>query len=138
MTQATGPELLKVYVASSWRNMRQPKVVATLRRAGYQVYDFRNPKEHVHERDQGFHWADIDSGWQSWTPGEFVEAMEHPLAKDGFKRDFEALTCADVVVLVMPCGRSAHLELGYAVGQGKRTIILLSDGEPELMYKMAG
>ena len=43
---------------------------------------------------------------------------------------------ADVVVLVMPCGRSAHLELGFAVGQGKPTIILLSDGEPELMYKM--
>ena len=43
---------------------------------------------------------------------------------------------ADAFVLVMPCGRSAHLELGWAAGAGKPTAILLSDGEPELMYKM--
>jgi hypothetical protein len=47
----------------------------------------------------------------------------------------EDCTCC---VLVMPCGRSAHLELGYAVGAGKKSIILLSDGEPELMYRMVG
>jgi len=39
--------------------------------------------------------------------------------------------------LVMPCGRSAHLGAGYFSGAGKWLIILLSDGEPELMYNMA-
>jgi len=39
--------------------------------------------------------------------------------------------------MVMPCGRSSHLELGYAVGQRKKTVVLLSQSEPELMYKMA-
>ena len=48
-----------------------------------------------------------------------------------------ALERSDVVVLVMPCGRSAHLELGYAIGAKKTSIILLSQSEPELMYKMA-
>ena len=43
---------------------------------------------------------------------------------------------ADTGVLVMPCGRSAHLEAGYFVGAGKRLIILINDSEPELMYKM--
>lgn len=34
-------------------------------------------------------------------------------------------------------GRSAHLELGWAVGQGKKTAVLLDDPvTPELMYKM--
>ena len=28
------------------------------------------------------------------------------------------------------------MELGYAAGSGKFTVVLLSDGEPELMYKM--
>ena len=37
----------------------------------------------------------------------------------------------------MPCGRSAHLEFGYAMGQGKLSVILLSEAEPELMYAMA-
>jgi hypothetical protein len=30
-----------------------------------------------------------------------------------------------------------HLELGFVAGMGKPTAILLSDGEPELMYRMA-
>ena len=41
------------------------------------------------------------------------------------------------MVWVMPCGRSAHLELGYAAGQKKTTVIIVTEAEPELMYKMA-
>ena len=33
----------KIYVASSWRNEYYPEVVAKLREAGHDVYDFRNP-----------------------------------------------------------------------------------------------
>ncbi len=44
---------------------------------------------------------------------------------------------ADAVVLVNPCGRSAHLELGWGMGSRKLTLILLSDGELELMYRLA-
>ena len=33
----------KIYVASSWRNGVYPEVVAKLREAGHEVYDFRNP-----------------------------------------------------------------------------------------------
>ena len=32
-----------IYVASSWRNGYYPEVVAKLREAGHEVYDFRNP-----------------------------------------------------------------------------------------------
>ncbi len=32
---------MKVYIASSWRNEYQPTVVARLREAGHDVYDFR-------------------------------------------------------------------------------------------------
>lgn len=124
---------LRIYVASSWRNDRQPEVVSALTADGHEVYDFRHPRD----GDKGFHWSEIDSGWQDWSPAEFQAALEHPLAKQGFSDDMCALARATVVVLVMPCGRSAHLELGYAAGRGKATAILLSNGEPELMYRMA-
>ena len=120
---------MKVYVASSWRNSNQPVVVGVLRDAGHEVYDFRE--------DGGFHWSDIDPQWQSWSPAEFRENLDHPIASAGFECDFEAMCWADAFVPVMPCGRSAHLELGWACGAGKRTVILLSDGEPELMCKLA-
>lgn len=121
-----------IYVASSWRNNIQPSVVERLRLEGYDVYDFRHPVS----GDDGFHWSEIDPAWESWTSQQFTEALNHQQAERGFKYDFEALARADVVLLVMPCGRSAHLELGWAVGAGKKTIILLASGEPELMYKM--
>lgn len=125
---------MKVYVATSWRNPIQPEVVKALQGEGHDVYDFRNPKP----GDTGFHWSEIDPDWKQWTPEQFAEALNHPIAKAGFLTDMMALEYADACVLVMPCGRSAHLEMGYAIGTGKLTIILSSDGEPELMYKMAG
>ena len=128
---------MRIYVASSWRNERQPFVVQRLRDEGFEVYDFRNPKEHAHEGDEGFHWSDIDPEWIKWTPEQFVAALNHPLATAGFKSDMDAIASAEALVLVMPCGRSAHLEMGYAAGGGIPTVILMADGEPELMYKMA-
>lgn len=124
---------MKIYVASSWRNARQPEVVAALREAGHEVYDFRNPEAGV----AGFHWSDIDPEWKRWSPDTFRASLNHPIARAGLDLDWGALDWADACVLVMPCGRSAHLEAGYAIGAGKHTIILLHDGEPELMYGMA-
>ena len=124
---------MDIYVASSWRNEQQPKVVSALRNAGHEVYDFR----HAGPCNQGFHWSEIDASWKDWTPWQFAHALDHPLARDGFERDKTAIEESDAIVLVMPCGRSAHLELGYAIGLGKRSAILLADGEPELMYRAA-
>ena len=124
---------MKVYVASSWRNDRQPAVVEALQAAGYEVYDFRHPTP----GDSGFHWSEIDPNWHRWDADTYREALGHPVARHGFRNDMNALMEADVVVLVLPCGRSAHLELGHACGSGKPTAILLAnDNEPELMYRM--
>jgi len=122
----------KIYVASSWRNQIQPSVVSTLRKAGHDVYDFRNPTEGNH----GFHWSEIDPGWKNWSPRQYRDCLSHPLAVNGFKTDYDAMNWADTFVGVMPFGRSASFEMGWAAGQGKRTILLLHDGEPELMVKM--
>lgn len=124
---------MNIYVASSWRNNIQPIVIRALLLAGYNVYDFRNPSE----GDKGFHWSEIDPAWKSWTVEKYINSLIHPLAVSGFKKDFDAMKWADVCVMVMPCGRSAHLEAGYFVGANKKLIILTNDGEPELMYKMA-
>src|SRR5690606_35074133 len=117
------PGVRKIYVASSWRNIMQPGIVSALRSMGHEVYDFRNPAA----GNDGFHWSEIGGGWQEWTNGEYIEALKHPFAEAGFKADFDAMQWADTFVLVQPCGRSAHLELGWAVGAGKTTVMLLGD-----------
>lgn len=126
---------MKVYVASSWRNALQPAVVLALREAGHEVYDFRNPAPGNH----GFAWSQIDPAWQTWSPATFRAALGHPIAAEGFGHDMRALRSADATVLVLPCGRSAHLELGWAAGHRQRTAVLIPEPcEPELMYSMLG
>lgn len=123
-----------VYVASSWRNDVQPDVVAAIRAAGIEAYDFKNPDDAT-----GFHWSEVGLRRDNDAAdvNEYLEALLHPRAVAGFRSDFEAMQRADAFVLVLPCGRSAHLELGWAVGAGKRTAILLEDPcTPELMYAM--
>ena len=121
-----------IYVASSWRNKYQPGVVGGLIHMGLDVYDFRNEID-------GFHWSDIDPEWESWSLEDYRKALEHPLAKAGFDSDFDAMKASYACLLVLPCGRSAHLEAGWFVGQGRPVFVYSPEEEevePELMYKM--
>jgi hypothetical protein len=123
-----------VYVASSWRNPTYPAVIHALRAAGIDHYDFRNPPDGA-----AFNWAQIGgpAGGATVPQATYLTMLDHPAAKAGFAADMAALQRADVCVLVLPCGRSAHLELGWAAGAGKRTAVLLDDPTtPELMYRM--
>lgn len=124
---------MKVYVASSWRNAHQPGLVELLRAEGHEIYDFRHPAP----GDDGFHWSEIDPAWQAWSAEGFRQGLDHDMAQAGFAKDMKALRECDACVCVLPCGRSAHLELGHAAGAGKLTAVLLTDfSEPELMYRM--
>lgn len=125
---------MNIYVASSWRNERQQEVVKQLREAGHYVYDFKNPSP----LNTGFSWSEVDPNWKEWDNQRYMSALNHPVAEKGFQSDFLAMQWADVCVLVLPCGRSAHTEAGWMAGDGKYTIVLLPEQpeEPELMYKI--
>ncbi len=121
---------MKIYVASSWRNEYFDTVVKALEGVGHTVYNFRNP-EHA------FDWADLDPNWENWEFSDYVKYRKDDRAVDGFLNDTKALRECDALVLVLPCGNSSHLELGFAVGQKKRTFVLWAeDTRPDLMYGM--
>ena len=123
----------KIYVASSWRNEYYPEVVAKLREAGHDVYDFRNPPS----GDPGFKWSCISEDYMEWSPKQYRENLNHPKAERQFNNDLEAMSKCDVCVLVLPCGRSAHTEAGWLAGTGCKTIVYIPERqEPELMYKL--
>lgn len=122
---------MRIYVASSWRNRFQPGVVAVLRDLGHEVYDFKD--------SDGFSWKECGAGdSEGWDYGDWQQALKHKAAERGFARDMAALACAQRCVMVLPCGRSAHLEAGYAIGYGKPTAIFCPEYDtPDLMVKMA-
>jgi hypothetical protein len=126
---------MRVYVASSWRNKaKQQATVQALRAANHVVYDFRHPAP----GDTGFAWSSCSPDPEALKDPRLFrdEILLHPLCQRGFDLDMGALRAADATVLVLPCGRSAHLELGFAAGAGQKTIVLLDDpmSNPELMY----
>ena len=132
---------MKIYVASSWRNEHQPAVVRALRSAGHEVYDFKNPKP----GDHGFHWKDVGlepHEKNACPPARLIMALTHERAREGFGHDFGAMKWAQAGVLLLPCGRSAHLEAGWMQGFGKPVLVMAPpDGaaiEPELMYGLLG
>ena len=125
---------MRIYVASSWRNPLQQIVVERLRKLGHIVYDFKHPNG-----GEGFQWSNIDRNWQNWTSKEFRANLVNDYAAFGFRRDFKAMREADVCVLCLPCGRSAHLEAGWMAGAGKRVVAYIPldvNIEPELMYSI--
>ncbi len=125
-----------IYVASSWRNVHQPAVVELLRAVGHEVYDFRNPPQTA-----GFGWEEVASGSGPLDVPRFRSMLLHARAQEGFASDLDGMVGADTCVLVLPCGRSAHLEAGWFCGQGRRLIVYIPAGvpvDPELMYLLAG
>jgi hypothetical protein len=124
--------LRRIYVASSWRNTLQPDVVSRLRAAGHEVYDFHEPAP----GKTGFTWKEVSDFTLPDKIDAYFKALCTPRAQEVFELDRRALEWCDTCVLVLPCGRSAHLEAGFAAGQGKGVYFLLTqDGfEPELMY----
>jgi len=53
-------------------------------------------------------------------------------------RDYEKARGRTYVVLFLPAGKSGHIELGYAIGKGKRGYIVLDNPERwDVMYKFA-
>ena len=127
---------MRIYVASSWRNVHQPGIVAFLRLAGHEVYDFRAPHLGPGARGVGFNWADIDPRWEDWTVEQYRDALTLPRVEDGYRADLTGMGWAGACVLLLPSGRSAHSEAGWMAGKGKPVIVHTADRriEPELMY----
>lgn len=117
--------------------MQQQFVLRQLQDLGHEVYDFKNPVP----GNAGFSWKQCKMEWgdeiNMYDPRLYIRHItSNKAAQAGFKLDRDALHWCDTCVLLLPCGRSAHLEAGYAMGQGKETFVVISQDnfEPELMY----
>jgi hypothetical protein len=118
---------VKIYAASSWRNSKYPGIVKLLRDAGHEVFDFQNGGAVRFETD-------------SFKPDHYGMFLSTRLALKAFKTDFRAMRWAEACVLILPGGKSSHLEAGWFSGCGKPCFILANrdiEERPELMYALA-
>lgn len=113
---------VNVYIIGSLRNPRVPEVARELRAAGFEVFD-----------DWFSAGPEADDHWQRKQQGDgltYRQALEGPAAVHVFDFDLKHLSAADAVVMITPAGKSAHLELGWALGRGKIGVILMEQ-EPQ-------
>ena len=120
-----------IYVMGSLRNPLIPEIGNRLRKEGHTAFE-----------DWWGAGKIADDSWQAYENmrgRSYKEALKGIAANHIFKLDKEHLDKSDSGVLVMPAGKSAHLELGYLIGQGKPGYVLF-DKEPErfdVMYLFA-
>lgn len=111
-----------IYLIGSLRNEKVPQLGNLLRDNGWEAFD--DWYGAGHEADDK--WRDYEQfRGRNLRDSVYGFAARHTFAFDQFHLDRCDLAC-----LVMPAGRSGHLELGYFVGKGKPGFILL-DGVPE-------
>ena len=127
----TAPKRKSIYLIGSLANPKIPYFGNELRELGFEVYDQW--------------WAPgplADSYWRHYTKirkMSYKDALNDLAAKHIFEFDKGLIDQSNIVVLLMNGGRSAHLELGYAIGMGKKGYILF-DKEPkryDVMYQFA-
>lgn len=73
-----------------------------------------------------------DDFWRKYAKERglsYIEALKQSAATHVFEFDKFHLDRCDAAVMLMPAGKSGHLELGYTLGKGKPGYIVF-DGEP--------
>jgi hypothetical protein len=111
-----------IYLIGSLRNPRIPVIAAELRAAGHDVFD-----------DWYSAGETADDSWRDYERARghtLIKALQGYAAQHVFSFDKYHLQRCDAAVLAMPAGKSAHLELGWVLGQGKPGYILL-DSDPD-------
>lgn len=124
---------MKIYIASSWKNEKGAiKLAQYLRRWGHEVDCFCDPScpRYI------FHWTEFVNTPEELQKYDALSFLDDERTVKAFLEDRKWLDWADAVVILMPCGKSAHLEAGYAVGQGKPVFAYgrFPKGEFDVMY----
>ena len=114
-----------IYLIGSLRNPQVPAIAEALRATGVlEVFD-----------DWFSAGPEADDIWQEYEVQRgrsYIEALQGLHAGHVFDFDKRHLDRCDGVVMVLPCGKSGHMEFGYVRGQGKWGLILLPEDDKEI------
>lgn len=121
-----------VYLIGSLRNPEVPVMGRMLRINGFNVFD-----------DWFAAGPRADDHWQEYEQARgrtFKEALLYGRAAGNvFRFDKSNLDRCDMAVLLMPAGKSGHMELGYFLGTGKPGFIYQPEPPDrwDVMYRFA-
>ena len=123
---------MKIYIATSWKNELLTKELAEILRGwGHEVDCFCDTSTGRYV----FHFSEIGD----LAELDAINFLADKRSQKAFREDKKWLDWCECVVMLLPCGNSAHLEAGYAKGQNKKLIIFgeFKKGEFDVMYGFA-
>ena len=123
---------MKIYIASSWENEDVVLALAKkLREWGHNVDCFADDSTGRFV----FHFSEIGD----LSEIDAISFLDDERSQKAFAEDKKMIDWADAVVMLHPCGKSSHLEAGYAVGAGKKLFMIgaFPKGEFDVMYGFA-
>lgn len=123
--------MTSIYIIGSLANPEIPRIAAKLREEGFDAFD---------------QWHAVGPEGDKWWQEHFkakgynlAQSLKMDFVQTAFNFDKKHLDRCEAAVLVLPAGKSGHLELGYCIGRGKPGFILM-EGDPDrydLMYGFA-
>lgn len=130
--KATTKPKPKVYIIGSLRNEKIPHIANTIRTAGFDVFDdWFSPGPKTDE-----YWR----GYEAVRGRTYEEAINGQHAEAAFGLDLRNLMSHPIGVLVLPAGKSGHMEFGtYCQRPGRYGYVLFEEMPKryDLMYKLA-
>ncbi len=118
----------KYFVSGRWRNRNNVRELANkIREKGKTAYCFldaghsnhrleKNPEESMKEFE----------AIKNWREDKYVKQI--------FENDMDGLRQSEVFVMLLPAGKSCHIEAGVAFGLGKRSILIGEQTKTESLY----
>jgi hypothetical protein len=124
---------MKIYLASSWKNKNIVFLwKQELQEKGHEVDAFVDSSDGRYV----FHYSEIDNIENL----DVINFLEDNRTKKAFQEDKKWLDWCDCCLLILPSGKSSHLEAGYAKGKGKIFIVweaYFPKGKFDVMYGFA-
>lgn len=119
------------FVASRYRNKPEVlRLVHALREKGKSVYSFIESEASL--KHVGSVEADAEEQMKQYEAKE--NWREDPAIREIFESDMNALRSSDVLVVLLPAGKSVHVEAGAAYGMNKKCILIGEQKETESLY----
>ena len=119
------------FIASRWRNRDKVlELVKQLRERSKTVFSFFEGSKKV--------FPIFDSKLDPESVMKRFEStnnwQKNPRVRKIFEKDLEDLKKSKVLILLLPAGKSAHIEAGMAYGLGKKCILIGDQKEAESLY----
>lgn len=116
------------FIASRWRNRDNVvKLVSLLRKKGKRVYSFL-------DEENSFNSPGQDPETEMRKFEAIQDWQNNPAVRRMFLKDLAGLKQADKLILLLPAGKSAHMETGIAFGLGKECVLIGEQKETESLY----